>query len=248
MAMPSINHDPPPQGIAPGRATPIRLLLVDHYVIVRTGLRLLLERETGFTVVGEASQRAEALAAAADIAPDIVLLDLDLGGASGLDLISDLQAATPQARVLVLTGVRDPECLDRAVRLGARGVVRKDEEREVLVQAIAKVHAGEVWLDPASPRPVLRAITQLHTDQAIDPEAAKIALLTEREHEVIGLICEGLQNRHIGQRLSITETTVRHHLTSIFDKLGVTDRLALMIYSYKHGLAKLTPPPSNEKE
>jgi two-component system nitrate/nitrite response regulator NarL len=239
MAMPSINHDPPPQGIAPGRATAIRLLLVDHHVIVRTGLRLLLEHETGLTVVGEASQRVEALAAAADLAPDIILLDVDLGGASGLDLISDLQAAVPQARVLVLTGVRDPERLGRAVRLGARGVVRKDEEREVLVQAITKVHAGEVWLDPAPSRPVLRAITQLHTGQAVDLEAAKIATLSLREREIITLVAQGLKNRPIAQRLCLAEATVRHHLTAIFAKLDVTDRLGLVVYAYRHGLAHL---------
>jgi two-component system, NarL family, nitrate/nitrite response regulator NarL len=239
MATPSINHDLPPRGIAPGGATPIRLLLVDHHVIVRTGLRLLLEHETGLTVVGEASQRAEALAAAADTAPDIVLLDLDLGGASGLDLISDLQAAAPQTRVLVLTGVRDLERLGRAVRLGARGVVRKEEEREVLVQAIAKVHAGEVWLDPAPPRPVLRAITQLHTGQAVDPEAAKIATLSLREREIITLVAQGLKNRPIAQHLCLAEATVRHHLTAIIAKLGLTDRLGLVVYAYRHGLACL---------
>jgi DNA-binding NarL/FixJ family response regulator len=170
--------------------------------------------------------------------PEIILLDLDLGADNGLDLLPDLLATAPGSRVILLTGVRDPELHYRAVRLGAMGVVLKEQAVDVLVTAIEKVHAGEAWLDPSLTARLLTGMSGARRAEETNTEAAKIATLTERERDVIGLICEGLPNKQIGQRLHISETTVRHHLTSIFDKLGVESRLELVIYAYRHGLAK----------
>src|SRR5204863_7278946 len=149
-------------------------------------------------------------------------------------------SAAATARVLTLTGVRDPELHRRAVRLGVMGVVVKEKAAEVLLQAIEKVHAGEVWLERAMITRVLREMTRRDEPTQTDPEAAKTATLTAREREVIALIGEGLKNQQIARRLFISETTVRHHLTAIFAKPGVADRLELVIYAYRHGLAK--PP------
>jgi DNA-binding NarL/FixJ family response regulator len=216
----------------------VRILLVDDHAVVRAGLRMLIESRPGLAVVGEAATTSDAVATAGREQPDLILLDLDLGGDSGLDILPELFATAKQARVLLLTGVRDPEEHHRAIRLGAMGVVLKEKAAEDLLKAIEKVHAGEVWLDGALMARVLGR--SLPGDPATtNPEVAKIATLTEREREVIALICEGLQNKLIGERLFISETTVRHHLTSIFDKLGVTNRLELVIYAYRHGLAKL---------
>jgi two-component system, NarL family, nitrate/nitrite response regulator NarL len=206
----------------------IRVVLVDDHAVVRAGLRMLIESRPGLLVVGEAATTADALTVAGREQPDIILLDLDLGGDNGLTILPELFATAKQSRVLMLTGVRDPEEHQRAVRLGAMAD---------LLQAIEKVHAGEVWLDGALMARVLGRAAP--AEATIDPEAVKIASLTDREREVIALICEGLQNKLIGERLFISETTVRHHLTSIFDKLGVTNRLELVIYAYRHGLAKL---------
>lgn len=142
--------------------------------------------------------------------------------------------------MILVTGVRAPEEHYRAVQLGAMGLVRKEQAAEVLVQAIERVHAGEVWLEPAM---VTRALAEISgqrnlAEQPVDPEAAKIAKLTAREREVIGLIGEGLYNKQIAERLSISAATVSHHLTSIFDKLGVANRFDLVIYAYRHGLAE----------
>jgi len=224
--------------MATSLSQPIRVVIVDDHVVVRTGLRLLIESQPGITVVGEASNGAEALAVVARTQPDVIVLDLDLGEESGLDCFPDLRAAASTARVLVLTGVRDPELHRRAVRLGSMGLVRKEEAAEVLLQAIKKVHAGEVWLEPAMIASVLSEMTGTRASQLLDPEAAKIASLTEREREVVTLMGQGLRNKQIAERLGISETTVRHHLTSIFAKLGVTDRLELVIYIYRHGLAR----------
>jgi two-component system, NarL family, nitrate/nitrite response regulator NarL len=220
---------------------PIRILIIDDQVIVSTSLRLLLESRPWLKVVGETPEAFDAFTVARDEHPDIILLDIDLGDTDGLDLLPDLLSAAPQARVVVLTGIRDPEIHRRAVRLGAMGLVTKAESTEVLLQAIAKVHAGEVWLDHTLLARVLGEITRSGTVQPVDPEALKIAALTPREREVIVLVGQGYKNRQIANRLFIAEATVRHHLTSIFAKLGVADRLELVIYAYRHDLSHLAP-------
>jgi DNA-binding NarL/FixJ family response regulator len=218
---------------------PIRILLIDDHTLVRAGLRMLIESRPGLQVVGEAVNRHDVLALAACEQPDLILLDLDLGGSSGLDFLPELLSVATAARVLILTGVYDLELHRRAVRLGAMGVVVKEKAAEILFQAIEKVHAGEVWLERAMVASVLGEMTRRGEPAHTDPEAAKIAALTAREREVIVLVGEGLKNRQIAQRLFISETTVRHHLTSIFGKLGVADRLELVIYAYRHSLAKI---------
>jgi two-component system, NarL family, nitrate/nitrite response regulator NarL len=189
--------------------------------------------------VGEAENRRESLAAIATAIPDIILLDLDLGDENGLDLLPDLIAAVPDARIILLTGLRDPEVQRRAILLGAMGLVSKQKAADTVIRAIEKVYAGEVWLDRAMIASILndRASTSITPDQ--NAEAPRIAKLTEREREVIHLIGEGIKNRQIAERMYISEATVRHHLTSVFAKLGVADRFELVIYAFQHGLAKL---------
>ena len=220
---------------------PMRVLLVDDHVVVRAGLRLIIESQPDMQMAGEAGNRDEALALAAKTQPDIVLLDLDLGDHSGVDVIGNLLEAARDTRVIILTGLRDPEVHRRAVMLGAMGVVAKDKAPDVLIKAIRSVSAGEAWLDPTMIAGVLADLARAKKGPAPDPEATKIATLTNREREVVGLVGEGLRNREIADRLFISETTVRHHLTSIFSKLEVSDRVELLIYAYRHGLAD---PPS----
>ena len=226
----------------PAPATrPISVLLVDDHAVVRSGLRVLIDNRPGLRVAGEVAHSADALALAAAEQPDVILLDLDLAGDSGLDLLPKLLKAAGNTRVIILTGVRDPEAHYRAMRLGASGLVLKEKAAEIVIKAIEKVHAGELWFDRSLMGSVIAEIARdSGAKKKDDPEAAKIATLTEREREVIALIGEGLKNKHIAGRLFISETTVRHHLTSIFDKLGTSDRLELVIYAYRHGLA--TPP------
>ena len=217
----------------------IKVLLVDDHAMFRTGLRLAIESRPGIKVVAEAANRAEALEAAAREAPDIILLDLDLGDDNGLDLLPDLAAISNAGRVILLTGMRDPEAHRRAVRMGAVGLVLKEHAMETVLKAIEKVNAGEAWLDRTMIATILRE--RAHPDAEPEPNAdtAKIASLTDRERQVIRLIGEGLKNKEIADRMYISEATVRHHLTSIFNKLGVSDRLELVIYAYQHRLADL---------
>jgi two-component system, NarL family, nitrate/nitrite response regulator NarL len=223
----------------PAFGQPIKILIIDDQPIVSACLRLLLESEPWLKVVGETPKAFDAFTIARDEQPDIILLDIDLGDTDGLDLLPELLSAAPQARVVILTGMRDPEIHRRAVRLGAMGLVTKNEPTEVLLQAIAKVHAGEVWLDRRLLASVLGEITRTGKAQPVDPEALKTTTLTPREREVIVLVGQGYRNRQVAERLCIAEPTVRHHLTSIFAKLEVTDRLELVIYAYRHGLAGL---------
>lgn len=217
----------------------IRVVLVDDHNLVRAGLRVLIEQQRTLHVVGEAETSAAALDLVAREQPDVVVLDLDLGGESGVELIPELRAVTNHARILVLTGLVHAEQHQQAIRLGAIGLVQKAQAFDVLIHAIEHVADGEAWLDPGLVASVLTDMSRAPGETQLDPEVAKIASLTEREREVVALICEGLQNRSIGERLAITETTVRHHLTSIFAKLGVDNRLELVIYAYRNGLAQL---------
>ncbi len=216
-----------------------RLLLVDDHAVVRTALRLLIQGQKGMAIAGEADNRADALRLAEREKPDITLLDLDLGNENGLDFLPELIAAS-DGKVIVLTGVRDQEVHYRAVKLGAMAIVQKERAIEVLIGAIERVMAGEAWLDPTLMARVVSGLSAPAKSQKADPEAAKIASLTNREKEVLTLVGEGLKNKEIAQKLFISEWTVRHHITSIFNKLEVSDRVELILYAYKHGLA--TPP------
>ena len=223
---------PPPRSV--------RVLIVDDHGIMRAGLRMLLESQSGIMVVGEASSCADALALATCTQPDVIVLDLDLGGENAIESIPTFLRTAPETRILVLTGLRDPEVHRQAIRHGALGLVFKEKAVETLLQAITKVRAGEVWLEPTMIAQVLGDLTRPQLSPQISSEATKIARLTEREREVITLVGEGLRNKLIAERLYISEATVRHHLTAIFAKLDISDRFELAIYAYQHGLAK--PP------
>ena len=225
----------------------IRVQLVDDHSVVRTGLRLLVESRPDCRVVAEAGTADEAVAAAAREQPQVILLDLDLGSDSGLECLPRLHQAAPAARVLVLTGLRDPEIHQQAVRLGAAGVVVKDKAADSLLKAIERVHAGETWLDRVTTANLLAELSRGQRSSVADPDQTRIASLTSREVEVVALITEGLRNKQIADRLHISEATVRHHLTSVFSKLEVPDRLGLTIYAFRHGLAQKPKKMSDRK-
>ncbi len=225
------------------RTGTIRVLIVDDHKIIRDGLRDLISSRQGMIVVDDVGNRADALRAAARERPNIIVLDLDLGNDSGLDLIPELRQADEEVGIIVLTGVREAEKRDRAIELGARGVVLKDEGAAELLNAIEKVHrTGEYWLEPGATKRLLDK-QQARANKMLDPEDAKIAKLTEREREIIALVGEGLENKEIAERLRpvVAESTVRNNLSIIYDKLGIKGgRLGLLIYAYKHGLVSST--------
>ncbi len=217
---------------------PISILIVDDHAVVRAGLRMLIEHDQSMRVVAMAGNRAEALALAKQEQPEIIILDIVLGDDDGLAFLPELCEASSKSRVIILTGVQSLDAHRRAIRRGALGIVLKDHAAESLLKAIVKVHQGEVWIDRSMMGSVLNDVrTEKRAEP--NPEAAKIATLTPREREVITLVAEGLKNKQIGERLFISETTVTHHLSSIYSKLGVSDRLELVIYSFAQKIARM---------
>lgn len=197
---------------------------------------MLIDQDPDMKVMSVAGNRSEALAAAASDQPNIIILDIVLGDEDGLSLLPELKGVAPNSRVLVLTGLRSSESQRQAMRAGAMGIVLKEHAAEILIKAIKKVHHGEVWLDRLMIGSVLQEMTE---EKQADPDQEKISSLTEREREVLSLVGEGLKNKQIAAKLFISETTVTHHLSSVFSKLAVSDRLELIIYAFRHGLAKL---------
>ena len=216
----------------------IRIVIVDDQLVVREGLRMLLDNHPGIKVVAMASTRPEALEIIAREPADLIILDLELGGVNSLSFIPQLREAAKSARVLVLTGSRDSDTHQKAAHLGAMGVVLKEDAADLLLKAVEKVHLGEAWLDRLTLGNLIWQLSS-HDKESIDPQRKKISSLTDRERQVIALIAEGLKNKQIAERLFISPTTVTHHLSSIYSKLGVSDRLELVVYAFANKLAKM---------
>jgi len=218
---------------------PIRILLVDDHQSFLWGLMKLIESDgPGMKVIGTASDMPEALLIAEREQPDIILLDIDLNGVNSLDSMVVLLSIT-KAPVLILTGVRDTETRDRAMLSGARGIVQKEESAEAILKAVKCVFHGEIWLDRASTGRIFSKLLNPLNGEA-SPEAAKIGSLTGREREIIDvIITHGRStNREIAGHLNMSEHTLRNHLTSIYSKLEVENRLELVMYAIKHKLSK----------
>jgi DNA-binding NarL/FixJ family response regulator len=166
----------------------------------------------------------------------VVLMTLDGWGERELGLLEALPAITERARALILTAEVDVTLHARAIELGAVGVVLKTESAQVLAKAVRKVHAGELWLDRARAATIISRLARKRAEN--DPETLRIASLTARERQIVELITEGLANRDIAGRLSISEATARNHVTSILDKLQLKDRFQLAVYAFRRGLVQ----------
>ena len=221
-------------------AQPIRVMLVDDHRSVLWGLERLIEGERPrMQVVGTATSHADALVTLSKTSPDVVLLDLDLGGESGINAIPDFLSKS-KARVLILTGVRDPAKHDSAVLAGACGVVTKEDTAETILKAIEKAFHGELWLDRAATGRLFVELSRRNSTEKRDPHQQKIAALTARERQIVIEMASdaGATTRSVAEKMCISEHTLRNHLTSIYDKLGVSSRLELWAYANKHGLTR----------
>lgn len=219
----------------------IRVLLVDDHQTMLWGLTKLIENEKPrMQVVGTARTCEEALLQITTLLPDVVLLDLDLGGECALEILPAL-LLNPASRVLIFTGERRLATLDLAVFRGARGILRKDASAEQVLKAIEKTAQGEIWLDRETLGRVFSGFMSPQTMPKNDPEADRQASLTARELKVIHAVVEssGALNKSLAQRLFISDHTLRNHLTSIYQKLGVGNRLELYIYATKHQLKNM---------
>ncbi len=220
---------------------PIRVMIVDDHKSILWGLERLVESASPRMVVtGTAASCAEMLSVVVTARPDVILLDLDLDGQNSADSLPDLLRLT-NALVLILTGGRDFAFHQAALMKGARGVIGKDENADVLLHAIERVYAGEVWVNRMMMGKLLESMSaNAGKGQSADPEAVKIASLTPREREIVGAIVRsrGGKSLEIADSLHISEHTLRNHLTLIYEKLGVRNRLDLFAYAMEHGLGK----------
>jgi DNA-binding NarL/FixJ family response regulator len=214
---------------------PITVVIADDHAIFRQALRLTLtHRAKGMTVAGEAENGEQALEVVRAHQPDILLLDLGMPKKTIRDLLEEVRIASPKTRVIILTGFADPDSVALVARTGAKGFVLKSGPLEPLLEAIQHVARGEAWADPmlsvTSHREFLRfAGGEGEGDAQPDP---LLRSLSQRELEVVKLVAEGLSNRDIAAKLSISEKTVTSHLNHVFDKLGVASRLqAALVYN-----------------
>ncbi len=210
----------------------IRILVADDHAIFRDGLRKLLEVADDVTIVGEASNGVECVKMLAKFKPDILLLDLRMPEKDGLGVLEEVNFDSLPTRVIVLTAAEDDRDVVRAMRLGARGVVLKQSASDLLLKSIRKVFDGEIWLDNRMTAEVIDAFKK----SSESGQRREKPLLSDREKEIVQLVAQGFRNREIGEKLFISEQTVKNHLHNIFDKLGVSDRLELALYAIHHRL------------
>jgi two-component system, NarL family, nitrate/nitrite response regulator NarL len=210
----------------------VRILVADDHAIFRDGLRKLLEVADDVQIIGEASNGVECVKMLQKLKPDILLLDLRMPEKDGLGVLEEVNFDSLPTRVIVLTAAEDDRDVVRAMRLGARGVVLKQSASDLLLKSIRKVSDGEIWLDNRMTAEVIDAFKK----SSESGQRREKPLLSDREKEIVQLVAQGFRNREIGEKLFISEQTVKNHLHNIFDKLGVSDRLELALYAIHHRL------------
>src|SRR5689334_22547587 len=221
------------------RSQPIRIVIADDHPIFRDGLRRLLESEEDLKVIGEASDGAEAVKLARQLKPDILLLDLAMPRHPGLEALRDLSSGagtgSSPVRVILLTAAAEKNQIVEALQLGARGVVLKDSATQLLLKAIHTVMAGQYWVgreEVSNLLPYLRPLIQSAQQGAKQRKYG----LTPREIEIISGVVAGFTNNDIAEHFKISEDTVKHHLSNIFDKLGVSTRLELALFAVNQSI------------
>jgi NarL family two-component system response regulator LiaR len=208
----------------------LRILIADDHAIVREGLEAILSAQPDFALVGVATNGLEAVALAAQLNPDVILIDLVMPKMDGLAAIQAIRAANPQACILVLTSFADDERVFPAIKAGALGYLLKDTLPQDLLQALREVAQGQVSLHPEIARRMLREINQ--------PAERPLTGLTEREQETLRLLAEGLSNQAIAAQMGIHETTVAKYVSALLGKLGLTSRTQAALYAVRSGLVR----------
>jgi DNA-binding NarL/FixJ family response regulator len=224
---------------AESTTTTVRIVIADDHTIFRDGLRRLLEAEPELQVVAEAADGSEAAAHVRELAPDILLLDLAMPRVPGMDVLRDLSTDGNQlqTKIIVLTAAVERLEIVQALQLGARGVVMKEAATQLLMKAIRTVMAGQYWIGREA---VGDIVDFLRTNPSGEKPQRNYGL-TKREMDILTTIVAGLSNKEIARRFSLSEDTVKHHLTNIFDKVGVASRLELALFAINNRLAE---PPS----
>ena len=211
---------------------PIRILLVDDHTLFRSGIRLLLQRNRDFEVVGEAADGLEGVKRAKELKPDIVLLDLHMLGLSGLDALGLILQESPSCQVVLLTVSEDAEDLALALKKGAAGYLLKNIDADYLLESLRKVMQSDAVISPEMTAKLVASFRK-----AAPPVLNELKKLTPREGEMLAQLALGLSNKEIARKLEVAESTVKIHLQSVLKKLGVNNRVQAAIYAVEHGLS-----------
>jgi len=212
-----------------------RILIADDHPIFRDGLKRLLESEHEFKVIGEACDGVEAVKLVRELKPEVLLLDLAMPRRAGLEALREMGSEPLSARVILLTAAAEKDQIVEALQLGARGVVLKDSATQILLKSIRAVMNGEYWVGRESVSNLVQYLRNLVDSSSHDARKKKYGL-TPRELEVISAVVAGYANKEIAQHFKISEDTVKHHLSNIFDKLGVSTRLELALFAVNQAL------------
>ena len=232
MSQQSAKKSTPASGVAP-----IRIVVADDHPVVRFGVRNMLLNEPGFEVVGEAEDGDDAITQTLELEPDILLLDVLMPRLPGLEAMRAIMTKSPRVKIVLLTSTISVQQIIEALQIGARGIVLKQSVAGDLTQALRAVLGGDYWIGGERVANLLKALQELQAQAAAVPER-KTYGLTPRELEVVTCIVEGCSNRDIATQFSISEETVKRHLSNVFDKTGVSTRLELALFAIAHKLVE----------
>ncbi len=214
----------------------IRVMIADDHGLIREGIKQILELEKDITVIGQANDGEEAFFMAMELKPDIILLDINMPKSNGIETLRRFKDMGVKSKVIILTIHEDKEYILKTLKLGANGYMLKDSSADSLIRGIRDVAKGEKYIQP-SVADLVSATSNY--DEYLNDSIVKINSLTKREYEVLILIAEGLNNKDIAEKLYISEKTVKNHVSNIFKKLDLNDRVQAAIFAYKNNIKKL---------
>lgn len=212
-------------------------MLADDHVLIREGIKQLLELEDDIRVVVQAGNGQEAIDMALKYDPDVILLDINMPKMNGIDVLRRLKDLGVGSKIIMLTIHEDREYLIETMKIGANGYVLKDSDADTLISAIRDVNNGRTYIQPSIASVLVEDISK--SDKEYNEDLRKIEMLTKREYEVLTLIAEGLNNKDIADKLFISEKTVKNHVSNIFKKIEVNDRIQAAIFAFKNNIKKI---------
>lgn len=216
-------------------AEKISLMIADDHVLMRQGLKQLLELEEDIAVIAQSGDGEETVKKALEYNPDVILLDINMPSMNGIEVLRRLKDLGTVSKIIMLTIHQDKEYLFETMKIGADGYVLKDSDADSLIKAIRDVNMGKTYIQPSIASMLVEGLEEKDSNKELD----KIRQLTKREYEVLSLIAEGLSNKDIADKLFISEKTVKNHVSSIFKKLDVNDRIQAAIFAFKNDIKKI---------